>query len=209
MLKFAFASLFTVLLTISTFGQTAKEWLDQVSSVYDKTPTYYIKFEIKETGDTKADTGEVFAAKEKYNLNVMGINQIYDGKTLYTISKEDKEVAISIPDKNSDDLLTPIKVLGMYKTGYTLSLDKTATINNKKVQLVKLTPTQAKSDVKHILVAIDSQTKTLQQFQEVFKNGNARTITVKDYIENLIIPRALFKFDKSKYEKDGYVVTQI
>ena len=31
----------------------------------------------------------------------------------------------------------------------------------------------------------------------------------KDYLENLIIPKPLFKFDKSKYESDGYIVTQI
>jgi len=209
MSKYIFSIITLFVLSFQTFAQTAQEWLDQVNAVYSKTPTYYIKFDIKENGQNKIETGEVYAAKEKYNLNAMGINQIYDGKTLYTIAKNDKEVTVSLPEKDSDDLLTPVKVLGMYKSGYNLALDKTNSIDGKKIQYVKLTPKDTKSDTQYILVGINTSNKTLYQFQEFSKNGSSRTITVKDYIENLIIPRALFKFDKSKFENDGYVVTQL
>lgn len=196
------------LISVSTYAQNAKELLDQVSNTYIKIPTYYIKFEVKESGNSKAETGEVYAAKEKYNLNVMGINQIYDGKTLYTVSKEDKEVTVSAPSKDSDDLLTPVKILGMYKTGYKYELEKTSTVNGDKIQFIKLTPT-GNSEIKSISVGINTKNKTLYQYKENHKNGGSRTITVKDYLENLIIPKPLFKFDKSKYESDGYIVTQI
>lgn len=201
----SFFSLF--LISVSANAQSAKDLLDEVSNSYSKIPSYYIKFEMKEDNNP-SETGEVYAAKEKYNLNVMGINQIYDGKTLYTVSKEDKEVTVSIPGKESDDLLTPVKVLGLYKTGYKYEMDKNTTVDGKKIQFIKLTPT-GNSEVKYILVGINLESKTLYQYQEFHKSGTKRTITVKDYLENLIIPKALFKFDKPKYESDGYIVTRI
>lgn len=208
MTKYIFSILSLFLLSFSASAQNAKELLDQVSNSYSKVSSYYIKFEVKESGNSKAETGEVYAAKERYNLNVMGINQIYDGKTLYTISKEDKEVTVSTPGKNSDDLLTPVKILAMYKTGYKYELEKASTIDGNKIQFIKLTPT-GNSEMSYISVGIDTKNKTLYQYKESNKNGSSRTITVKDYLENLIIPKPLFKFDKSKYESDGYIVTQI
>lgn len=208
MVKYIFSTIILLSISISANAQNAKELLDQVSNSYTKIPTYYIKFEVKESGNSKAETGEVYASKEKYNLNVMGINQIYDGKTLYTISKEDKEVTVSTPEKNSEDLLTPVKILGMYKTGYKYELEKMNTINGDKIQFIKLTPT-GNSEITSISVGINTKNKTLYQYKENHKNGGSRTITVKDYLENLIIPKPLFKFDKSKYESDGYIVTQI
>lgn len=208
MTKYIFSILTLLFISVSVQAQSAKELLDQVSNSYTKIPTYYIKFEVKESGNAKAETGEVYASKEKYNLNVMGINQIYDGKTLYTISKEDKEVTVSTPAKDSEDLLTPVKILGMYKTGYKYELEKTSTVGGEKIQFIKLTPT-GNSDISSISVGINTKNKTLYQYKENHKNGGSRTITVKDYLENLIIPKPLFKFDKSKYESDGYIVTQI
>lgn len=189
-------------------AQTAQEWLDKVSNTYHSIPTYYIKFEVKESDNPKAETGELFAAKDKFSLDVMGISQMYDGKKLYTVQKEDKEVTVSSPAADSDDLLTPTKVLKMYKSGFNASLDKSATIAGKKIQYIKLKPT-GNSETDFITVGIDKEKSTLYEYKESYKNGSSRTITVKDYLENLIIPRTLFKFDQSKYENDGYIVTRI
>lgn len=203
---------FSILASMLAFGflnaQTAQQWMDKVSENYQKIPTYYIKFELKESGAQKAHTGELFAAKERYSLDVMDIKQMYDGKMLYTVSKEDKEVTVSMPEPDSDDLLTPTKILKMYKSGFQLSLGKTETIAGEKIQFIKLIPT-TNSEVESILVGVNVKNNTLQQYKEFYRNGNSRFITVKEYLENLIIPRALFKFDQSKYEKDGYIVTSI
>lgn len=208
MKKLLFTLIPLFIINTSLQAQSAKEWLDTVSETYQKIPTYYIKFEVKESDNSKAEKGEVFASKDRYSLDVIGIKQVYDGKSLYTISKEDKEITISSPKPDSDDLLTPTKVLGMYKSGYTTSLGKTTTINGQKVQLVRLTPSNS-SNTSYIEIAINIANRTLEQYKEVFKSSASRTITVKEYIENLIIPRSLFKFDQSKYEKDGYIVTKL
>ena len=38
--------------------------------------------------------GKVTLEGDKYVLNILGIQRIFDGKTLYTISPEDEEVTI-------------------------------------------------------------------------------------------------------------------
>src|SRR5690606_139033 len=173
-----------ILLNLNVQAQTAKEWMDKMSHTYLKIPTYYIKFEVKESDNSKVESGELFAAKEKYSLEVMDIKQMYDGKTLYTISKEDKEVTISVPPADSDDFLTPTKVVNMYKNGFSLSLGKTETIHGKKIQFIKLMPT-SKNDADYMLVGINTADNTIYQYKEIYKNGTTRTVTVKEFIQNL------------------------
>ncbi len=209
MQKIVFSAIVFFTISFSLQAQSAQEWMEKLSHTYQNIPTYYIQFDLTESGNpTAAHKGEIFAAKDRYSLDVMDIKQMYDGKTLYTVSKEDKEVTISKPTPDSDDLLTPTKVLRMYKTGFKLELGKSETIGGQKIQFVKLTPT-SDSEIQSVQVGIYTKSNTLYSYKETYKNGGFRTLTVKEYLENLIIPRALFKFDPSKYEKDGYVVTSI
>lgn len=204
---FLFSSVF-LLAAIGLKAQSADDILDKVSRNYQKLAAYYIKFEFTDSENQKTETGELFAAKEKYNVEVMDIRQMYDGKSLYTISKEDKEVTVSQPSPDSDDFLSPTKILNVYKSNFKVSLSKTETVNGKKVQYLKLTP-KSKSDIDYAQIGIYTDSNTLYNYKEFYPGGGSRSFVVKEYLENLIIPKALFKFDKSKFEKDGYIVTPI
>lgn len=208
MLKILLSSFFALSLVLSVQAQTAQEWLDRVSNTYNQASSYYINFEFQFNEGDEVQIGELFAVKEKFSLQVMDITQMYDGKLLYTISKDDKEVTILKPDENSNDFLTPTKILYTYKNNFTPTLDKTTTIDGVKVQQIKLTPKQS-NEYDYIIIAIDVSTKTIKMYNEYLNSGEVRSIKVKEYLESLIIPRALFKFDQSKYEKDGYIVTQL
>lgn len=208
MLKILLSSFFALSLVLSVQAQTAQEWLDSVSNTYNQASSYYINFEFQFNEGDEVQIGELFAVKEKFSLQVMDITQMYDGKLLYTISKDDKEVTILKPDENSNDFLTPTKILYTYKNNFTPTLDKTTTIDGVKVQQIKLTPNQP-NEYDYIMIAIDVSTQTIKMYNEYLKSGETRSIKVKEYLESLIIPRALFKFDQSKYEKDGYIVTQL
>lgn len=208
MLKILLSSFFALSLVLSVQAQTAQEWLDRVSNTYNQASSYYINFEFQFNEGDEVQIGELFAVKEKFSLQVMDITQMYDGKLLYTISKDDKEVTILKPDENSNDFLTPTKILYTYKNNFTPTLDKTTTIDGVKVQQIKLTPKQS-NEYDYIMIAIDVSTQTIKMYNEYLKSGETRSIKVKEYLESLIIPRALFKFDQSKYEKDGYIVTQL
>ena len=161
MLKILLSSFFALSLVLSVQAQTAQEWLDRVSNTYNQASSYYINFEFQFNEGDEVQIGELFAVKEKFSLQVMDITQMYDGKLLYTISKDDKEVTILKPDENSNDFLTPTKILYTYKNNFTPTLDKTTTIDGVKVQQIKLTPKQS-NEYDYIIIAIDVSTKQLR-----------------------------------------------
>ncbi len=202
-------SLFTFLVFLSgmmVYAQDAKNLLDKVKNNYQKATTYYIKFNLENGG--KSYQGEVFSLKEKFNLNVMDVNQIYDGKKLYTISNDDKEVTIS-NSQNMDDLLTPTKILNSYTNDFTYKLDKKQTIGGQPIQFIKFTPKNNQSSVQYALLGVNTNNNQIYQYKEVSKGNQTTSITVKEYLENLIIHKSYFNFDSNKYKSKGYVVTQL
>lgn len=208
MKKTALLSFMVMFAATGLYAQSASELLNKVSKNYQSIAAYYIKFEFHDSNHPETETGDLYASKDKYSVQIMDIRQMYDGKNLYTISKEDKEVTVSQPSPDSNDFLSPTKILNIYKDNFEASMDKTGTANGKKVQYLKLTP-KSKTEIDYAIVGIYTDNHTLYNYREYYGVGNSREFTVKEYLENLIIPKALFKFDQSKYEKDGYIVTPI
>ncbi|WP_313579720.1 outer membrane lipoprotein carrier protein LolA [Chishuiella sp.] len=194
---------------ISINAQTAKQILDNVYAKYTNANSYYIKFDLKHSLNNKTNTniGEVFSMKQKFNLNVGDINQIYTGTKLYTISKDDKEITIS-DTSNSDDFLTPTKILNNYKTGYTYTLSNKKTVGGNTIQFIKLTPIKS-STVKYSVLGVNVSNNQIYDYNEYGKNGETTSVTVKDYVENLLIHKSYFNFDQKKYKSQGYVITQL
>src|SRR5690625_6189102 len=168
MLKILLSSFFALSLVLSVQAQTAQEWLDSVSNTYNQASSYYINFEFQVYEGDEVQIGELFAVKEKFSLQVMDITQMYDGKLLYTISKDDKEVTILKPDENSNDFLTPTKILYTYKTNFTPTLDKTTTIDGVKAQQINYTPKQS-NEYEYKIIEVHIATKTIKMYNKYIK----------------------------------------
>lgn len=205
-------TLLTVFMITPMFAQNsseAKSLLDKVSANYQNKSSFYLKFnsvlENTQANTKDAFSGEVYIKGEKYNLSIpkMDIQQIYDGKKLHTIAKDQQEITITSPAKGSDELFTPTRVLDMYKKGYKLSMEKTAKVNGRNITYVKLTPT-SNADIKHVLVGVDKAKNELVQLIETNANNTTTTITVEKQLNNVIVPKALINFNKSFY-KDYYI----
>ncbi len=199
--------------TTPIFSQNSpKELLDQVSNYYRNSGNFYLKFEStlsnSSTGNKDDYTGEVYVSKEKYNLSIpkLDLNQIYDGKKLYTISKETEEVTITSPAPNSDDLFTPTRVFDIYKNGYKFDWGADTTVNGVNAKVIKLTPTK-NSETKEVLVAVDKNSKKLLQITEVTKNNTETNIRVTKQIQGVIVPSALLKFNKKAYP--NYYISEL
>lgn len=204
-MKKLFYSTCLAFLGVVSFAQSAQQILDNVSEHYKNQKSFYIKFQstLENNGAKTKDsyTGEVYVKGNKYNLTVpkMDIRQIYDGKKLYTISSENQEVTVSRPEKDSDELFTPTRVLDIYKNGYTLSLDK----KQGNVQYIKLIPTK-KSELKYIIVGVDVKKNQLVNLSQTNNKNTITTFIVQKQVENIIIPNALLNFSK-KFYKDYYI----
>lgn len=200
--------LFITTTAFSQDVQKAKNLLNEVSAKVKSYDNIEISFRytlknIKENINQET-RGDVTLKGDKYLLNLMGTTQLFDGKKLYTIVPEDEEITISGVSAEDEDNITPSKMLTFYEKGYTYKWDIVQDVKGRKIQYVQLTPTDKKSDIKDILLGIDSQTKHIYKLIQRQANGTEITITINSFKTNQPIPNTLFTFDKTKY-KDYYI----
>nr|WP_264563806.1 outer membrane lipoprotein carrier protein LolA [Flavobacterium sp. N3904] len=192
---------------VSTQAQDkkAKDLLDKVTAKvksYDNI-TIDFKYSLNNTKENinQDSKGTVVMKGNQYVLNFMGITKIFDGKKNYTIVPEDEEITVSKVDEKDDTAITPSKMLTFFNTGYKFTMDIVQNVNGKKIQYVKLVPTNAKDKRKEILVGIDSKTNNIYNVIEMDKKGTKTTLTVNSFKTNQSLPKNQFTFTASKYPK--------
>ncbi|MCF7567995.1 outer membrane lipoprotein carrier protein LolA [Sabulilitoribacter arenilitoris] len=202
-------SILLITLSVSAFSQNnGKTLLQEVSAKVKNYENISIDFKyvLENTSENiKQETrGDVVMQGEKYRLNILGITRLFDGKTMYSISPEDEEVTISSDNTDEEDNITPSKMLSFYEDGYMYAMDIEQNIKGRKVQYVKLTPIDSNSEIKHILLGIDKQTKHIYNLIQIGKNGTKTTLTVNSFKTNEPLSKTLFTFDANKYA-DYYI----
>ncbi|EGV44804.1 outer membrane lipoprotein carrier protein LolA [Bizionia argentinensis JUB59] len=202
--------LFLALATTATFAQDneAKNLLNKVSKKVKSYNNISIDFKYALNNDAeniKQETrGNVVIDGDKYRLNILGMTRIFDGKTLYSISPDDEEVTISSNNTEDENSITPSKMLSFYEKGYSYKMDILQNVQGRKIQYVKLTPSDSNSEIKNILLGIDAQTHHIYNLIETGKNGTKTTLTVNSFKTNEPLSKTLFTFDAEKY-KDHYI----
>ncbi|WP_062058953.1 LolA family protein [Aquimarina longa] len=189
-------------------AQSAKSLLDEVSKKVKSYTNMVIGFKYSihnQAENVSQETrGEVILQGNKYVLNLMGTEQMYDGKKLHVIISEDEEINISSQNEEDGTSITPSKMLTFYEEGYSYKMDIVQDVKGRKIQYVKLTPIDSKSDLKEILLGIDKQTKHIYKMIQKQNNGTNVTITVNNFKTNQPLSETLFVFDESKY-KNYYI----
>ena len=200
---FSIAILLFVTLNASAQDKKAKDLLDQVTAKIKSYSNITIDFKytlnnLKENIN-KESKGNVIIQDNKYVLNFMGVTKIYDGKKSYTIVPEDEEVTISSLNDADDKAITPSKMLTFFNSGYKYSWDILQDVKGRKIQYIKLVPTNPKDQRKEVLLGIDSQTKNIFNVIEMGKNGTRTTLTVNSFKTNQPLSKNQFTFAASKY----------
>ena len=181
----------------------AKTILDAVSANYKAKKNTYFKFTYG-TGSgkiSKTETGIFYSTPSQYKLNIMGNEQIFDGKKVYNISKEDQEVTIAKPN-GSEKALSPINYIDEYKNGYTV------TYSGKSGALEKITLVPVKNNgIKNVVLYINTPKKQIAKIAQTSTENDLAVITVTQYKENQSISSSTFSFDKNKYK--NYLITEL
>lgn len=200
--------------TLFSFGQNSDKAKALLDEVYNKVKGYdniYIDFQstLENTeADLKQETnGNVTLSGEKYVLNYLGAQQLYDGKKVYTIVPENEEVTIEDVNEE-DDNVSPSKMLTFYKTGHNYQWDILQNVGGRKIQFVKLIPIDSNTEIKSVLLGIDTQTKHIYKLIQTGHNGTKTTITVNSFKTDQPLSSTLFTFDEKKYEDKGYYITR-
>lgn len=197
--------LFLVTLNTSAQDKKAKELLDQVTAKIKSFDNIVIDFKYtlnnSKENINKESKGNVVIEDNKYVMNFMGVTKIFDGKKTYTIVPEDEEITISGLAEKDENAITPTKILTFFNTGYKFYWDILQDIKGRKIQYIKLIPTNAKDQRKEILLGIDSQTKNIYNVIETGKNATRTTLTVNSFKTNQPLSKNQFTFVASKYPK--------
>lgn len=195
-------------------GNSARALLDEVSAKIESYNNVYLEFnynlENKAEKINQETRGNLTLQKNLYNLKYMGVERIFDGNKVYLIVHEDEEVIISKNDKNDEGSITPSKMFKFYKNGYTIKMDIVQNNGGRTIQFVKLTPMDSNSEIKYILVGVDTQTKHLFKLIEVGNNGTQTTLQITNFKTNQPISNKLFTFDVAKYKNEKrYLISEI
>ncbi|WP_245980375.1 LolA family protein [Flavobacterium aquicola] len=143
--------------------------------------------------------GTVVMKGNQYVLNFMGITKLFDGKKTYTIVPEDEEITVSTLNDKDEAAITPSKMLTFFNKGYKFSMDIVQNAGGKKIQYIKLVPSNPKDQRKEILVGVDSKTNNIYNIIEIGKKGTKTTLTVNSFKTNQALPKNQFTFAASKY----------
>lgn len=181
----------------------AKDILESVSAHYKSKKNLYFQFTYG-TGMSKVshtEPGIFYSTPTQYRFKVMGNEQIFDGKKIYNISKEDQEVTIAKPN-GSEKALSPIHYLDEYKNGYTVSY------MGKKggLDLIKMIPTKDRK-IKNILLYINNTKKQITKVVQTSIQNEVTAISINQYKENQNLDASVFSFEKSKYK--NYLITEL
>jgi len=184
-------------------SQKAKSWLDGVSAKIKNYNNMTIDFKYQVSNPKKnlnqESKGNVVMQGNKYVLNFMGVTRIFDGKKVHNIVPEDEEISISSVDNQKNDGLTPSRMLSFFNSGYKYSMDIVQNVKGRKIQYIKLVPTDAKNDAKEVLLGIDSQTKHIYTLIQTNKDGTKTIFTINSFKTNQPLSKNHFTFTESKY----------
>jgi len=199
------ALIFTLLaIGVSAAGQNdpqAVKILDRFSSTATSAPSVSMKFllvNIDQLSDTRDTTeGSVMISKNNYRLDLPDNIIWFNGETSWSYLPAEKEVTITVPDKNDDSFQSrPSLIFTMYKKGYRSRLVEERTDS----YLIDLYPDDVKSDLVRVRLHIDKSSFSLRSFEYKQRDGMTLFIIIEDYSLKQVTEPGMFTFATEKFK---------
>ena len=210
-----FLSIFITTKTISQNSENAKLLLDEVSTKMEAYKNMSISFSetlsnedagIKE-GEEPPLKSKIILQGDKYTLNYLGNTFIFDGKKLFVINNDEKEVTITDGDMNGDDgFIYPSKLLTFYNEGYNFEMGDLKNNDDRKLQYITLKPIDSESDIIRVELVIDITKMHIYKLIQTGLNGSKTTFTITEFKKNQTLSNNFFSFDEEKYKKLKFII---
>ena len=192
-----------LIFTISPiFGQSAEEILEIALERSLALNNSYYKFVIESEVESPLlpMTGELFSKGEKYFIDTKDIDQIYDGKNIFTIVHENQEIIVG----NSDISLisfTPNQIFNFFLEGYLHNIK-----SETKRHIIEAKNINENNMI--YIITINSSNYSIEKLEmkDSINDQIINTFLTLTYDYNLTVPLSLFKFDINNY--DDYILVQ-
>lgn len=188
----------------------AKKLLDEVSSKYDAYRNIQSDFSFsmqQALGGNHTDKGTLFLNKPKnqFRIELSQQNIISDGKSTWSILKEDQEVQVSDAD-NTTESIGPNNLFTFYKKGFAYKRTKDEMLDKEVLNVIELTPTDTKTNYAKIKLRINKN-KHIHDVAVIDKSGTRYTYTINTLYVNHHIPATTFTYNKADYP--GYEIVDL
>ena len=158
--------------------------------------TYSLKNVSAKLNDSQK--GKITVKGDKYRLEIAQQIILHDGKNIYTIMPDAKEVQINALE-DMENALTPNKIFTDYYKDFTAKSVTESTVKGVVYQVIELEPVRKKEFTKAVLTIVKSDL-TPHEIQLTDKKGTLHTYTLENLKVNQPIEDAVFNFKSSDYK---------
>lgn len=203
-----------VAISVAQTDPEAKKVLNEVSQKYDAYKTIRSEFNLTVQDADKStytNTGTMYFNKPKkqYAIKMQDQEILSDGKTVWNISKDIKEVQITDAE-HDDSTIGPNNLFSFYKNGYKyIGMPNEKLIKdgkNEALRVVELSPLDTKTNYFKIKLRINNNNH-IHDVTIFDKSGNRFTYTINSLYLGQKFPESTFTFPKDKYK--GYELVDL
>ena len=170
-----------LMVSVFTFGQTAKSVLDKTAAVVSNKNGVQANFTM--SGGMGNVSGTIAVKGRKFHATTPIATMWFDGKTMWTYMKKNEEVNITTPNEAQLQKINPYNFINLYKQGYDMTMSK-----SDKTYTVHLTAKNS-NKIQELFITVDkntyhpTQVKMLQGKKwTVFDISNLKAQTLSDAI---------------------------
>jgi len=200
MKKIIFTLLILLVALEASADERSAELISAVSKKINGYGSYKATFSVLATEDGTSN-GEITVSGRRFVMNAHGIDVFYDGSTLWTFSKQDKEVNIETLDPDNPNVMTnPTKLMAINASDFNHRMLPDATVGNVKCNVVELIPVTRTTAYSHIELYYDPAAGLPKKL--VIKSsdtGDVIELTVNKITPNVPVKADTFRFDEKKY----------
>lgn len=198
----------SLLCTVFAFSQNEDLRADALLNKVSETLSNYRNISIEFTYELvnrkeyiqQKEKGSLVVSDNKYRLNLMGVQQLSDGKNVHTINAENEEILIEPVGNELGEGLSPSQLFSFYKEGYRFEWDILQPLyGGRKIQFIKLIPIDTYAQAAYLLLGIDTKTNHIYKLIEAGENGTETTLTVRSFIPNKDLNPSIFVFSEKDY----------
>lgn len=198
LLIFALACFFTREVNAApsaTSNASAEATLSKCVSKLKSAKGVSASFTIVRSGDAGSASGTLKCTGKKFAIVASAAGAWYDGKTLYTWSKQSGEVTLSTPTASELRDTNPLLYLES-AADYSAAFGKSANASQK---VVILTPKKRGAAAKKVTVTLNAASLIPAKLDVVTSDGHTLKVTLKNVSLNSSIPASTFVFPSKKY----------
>lgn len=208
-LKATLVALLAVASVQVTLAQTndASAVLSKLSAKYDSYRSISADFSLtnldKSNKKTFSKNGSIYIEKNtnRFYIDLPGTyTMISNGKSLYTVLHNEKEVEITEIDETKQEI-TPINLFTFYKKGFNYSISKDYKESGLTLRKIPLKP-KSTSNYAGINLVINKSDNTIKYVEIKNKSGDTQKYAISGLKPNVMRDASIFKVDKNSYK--GY-----